>query len=92
MVIANDYNSAWEGWCFMRTMGVTEFKAHALEVLDRVARSQERIVVTKRGRPLAEVGPYRDTSRQSAGKLAHAVVFENDIVSPLDEKDWEACK
>jgi prevent-host-death family protein len=77
----------------MKTMGVSKFKTHALKVLNEVAKSQETIVITKRGKPLAQVIPYRKPARKAApGKLADAFVFEKDIITPLGEGIWEACK
>jgi prevent-host-death family protein len=77
----------------MKTMAISEFKAHALKVLNEVAKSQETIVITKRGKPLAQVVPYRKTEmKPTPGKLADALVFEKDIITPLDERMWEACK
>ena len=77
----------------MKTMGISKFKSHALKVLDRVAKTQEIIVITKRGRPLAQITPYRNPALDSKpGRLADALVFEKDIVSPLGEDMWEACQ
>ncbi|MFH1243038.1 MAG: type II toxin-antitoxin system Phd/YefM family antitoxin [Pseudomonadota bacterium] len=77
----------------MKKMAISEFKAHALKVLDEVAKSQEIIVITKRGKPLAQVVPYRESSiKPTPGRLANALVFEKDIISPLGEGMWEACK
>jgi len=75
----------------VKTMPVTDFKAHALQVLGEVAETRESVVVTKRGKPLAEIVPF--TEKQSLpGKLAEALVFEHDIVSPLGEEHWNACR
>ena len=77
----------------MKTMGISEFKKHALEILDQVAKAQENIVITKRGVPLAQIIPYRKGDfDHKPGKLADTLVFEKDIVSPLGEEMWEACK
>lgn len=77
----------------MKTMAISEFKARALKVLNEVSESQETILITKRGKPLAQVVPYRKSDMKAApGKLADAFVFEKDIVTPLGEKLWEACK
>ena len=77
----------------MKSMGISQFKAHALKILDQVAKNQEVIVITKRGKPLAQIIPYRNSdSTHTPGKLADALVFENDIVSPLGEEMWDACK
>jgi prevent-host-death family protein len=74
-------------------MAISEFKAHALRVLDQVAESKESVVVTRRGEPLAEVVPFRGSDETPApGKLSSALVFEKDIVSPIGEAIWDACK
>lgn len=75
----------------MRTLAITDFKAHALQVLSQVAKTREPVVVTKRGKPLAEVIPFSPES-QCAGKLSEALVFEKDIVAPLGDDLWNACK
>ena len=77
----------------MRTMAISEFKAHALKVLNEVAESQETLIITKRGRPLVQVVPHRKPEmKPSPGKLADAFVFEKDIITPLGEASWEACQ
>ena len=77
----------------MKTMAISEFKAHCLQVFGRVARTKETVVVTKRGKPLVEVVPFRHSDESPApGKLSETLVFEKDIVSPLGESIWNACK
>ena len=77
----------------MQTIGISQFKSHALRILDDVARTKEVIVITKRGKPLAQIIPYRDSiSNHVPGKLADALIFEKDIVSPLGEEMWDAAK
>ncbi len=54
----------------MKTMAISEFKAHSLQVLGRVARTKETVVVTKRGKPLVEVIPFRHGDESPApGKI-----------------------
>ena len=68
----------------MQTMGISKFKAHALKILDQVAKSQEGIIITKRGKPLARIIPYRSSDMNTKpGKLKNYLVFEKDIISPL---------
>ena len=77
----------------MKTMGISKFKSHALKILDQVAKTQEIIVITKRGKPLAQITPYRSSEiNPKPGKLSDAFVFEKDIISPLGEDIWDACK
>ena len=75
----------------MKTMPVTEFRTHALKVLGEVAETREHVVVTRRGKPLAEIIPFAG-KRTAPGRLAEALVFEDDIVSPIGEADWNACR
>ena len=75
----------------MKTLAITDFKAHALQILGQVAKTKEPVLITKRGKPLAEVTPYT-TTKPAPGKLSEAFVFEKDIVSPLGEDIWDACK
>ena len=72
-------------------MAITDFKSHALQVLGDVAERRERVVVTKRGKPLAEVVPFTE-AKPTPGHLSSALVFEKDIVSPLGDEIWDACK
>jgi prevent-host-death family protein len=75
----------------VKTMAISEFKTYALKVLNDVAKSQETIVITKRGKPLAQVVPYRKSVvKPTPGKLAGVFVFEKDIITPLGEELWEA--
>jgi prevent-host-death family protein len=70
----------------MKTMAITKFKAHCPHVLGRVARTKEPVVVTKRGKPLIEVVPFRHRDESpTPGQLAAMLVFEKDVVSPLNE-------
>ena len=76
----------------MKTMGISKFKSHALKILDQVAKTQEIIVITRRGKPLAQITPFRnDKINSMPGQLSDSFVFEKDIISPLGEEMWDAC-
>jgi len=68
------------------TVAAGDFKARCLRLLDRVARTREPIVVTKRGRPVARVVPIDDPG---ARPLRGSLRFEGDVVAPLGDV-WEA--
>lgn len=77
----------------MTSMAISEFKAHALEVIGRVSRSKVSIVITNRGKPVAQVVPYQcPVATLKPGRLAAALVFEKDLVTPLGEELWEASR
>jgi antitoxin (DNA-binding transcriptional repressor) of toxin-antitoxin stability system len=71
-------------------VSVTEFKAKCLALLDQIGQEGGTLTVTKRGRPLATVGPVkRRPFRSSEGILAGKVKIIGDIVN-LDNADlWE---
>jgi prevent-host-death family protein len=77
----------------MNDMGITQFKSHAVQILTRLAKTQENLIITKRGKPLARIIPYHDTDMTPRpGKLANTFIFEKDIVSPLGKEMWDASK
>ena len=77
----------------MTSMAISVFKAHALQAVGRVASLQESIVITKRGKPVVRVVPYQSPAATLApGKLSEALLFEKDIVSPLETVAWEATR
>lgn len=71
-------------------IGAGEFKARCLKLLDEVARTQEPLVITKHGRPVAKLVPMPPET-ELFGALAGSVREENDIISPLED-EWEACR
>ena len=77
----------------MKTMAISEFKAHALKVINDVSKSKETIIITKRGKPLARVVPHHKPESQTMpGRLADVFAFEKDIVTPLGDDAWDACQ
>jgi prevent-host-death family protein len=68
----------------MKDITSSEFKKNAPQVIARVARTKKSVIVTKRGRPLVEVIPFRGSEEAPApGRLSETLVFEKDIVSPI---------
>lgn len=63
-----------------RVMPAATFKAECLAVLDRVEATRETVVVTKRGRPVAEVVPVRARGPKS---LKGSVKTHGDLVGPV---------
>ena len=79
---------------FIESMGISQFKSHALRILDQVFTTKKSIIITKHGKPLAQIVPYQEpvSSDHMPGKLRDTLVFEDDILSPLGEELWDACK
>lgn len=74
----------------MLSLSVSEFKATCLAVLEDVKKQKKRVLITKRGKPIAEIVPYDGTPKRSP--LKDTVQFVGDIVSPVAETDWEASR
>jgi len=73
-----------------KTIPAGKFKAHCLKLLDEVAATREPLIITKFGKPVAQVVPL--PARQKLfGALKGSVLWEGDIISPLDV-EWEANK
>ena len=64
-----------------------EFKAKCLELMDSVARTGATVVITKRGVPVARLGPAGVQEKLSFGCLRGAFEEAEDIVAPL-AGDW----
>jgi len=67
-----------------------EFKAKCLKLLDEVAETRETIVITKHGKPVAQVVPM-PAEKNIIGAMRGSVLWEGDIISPIDV-EWEAMK
>jgi len=72
------------------TIAAGEFKAKCLKLLDQVAETRETLVITKHGRPVAQVVPV-PAAKNIIGAMRGSVLWEGDIISPIDV-EWEAMK
>jgi prevent-host-death family protein len=64
-----------------RVVSATEFKAKCLGILDEVAERGETITITKRGRPVAVLGPPpRRAFKSTANSWAGRAEIVGDIV------------
>lgn len=68
-----------------------EFKAKCLQLMDKVARTREPIVITKRGRPVAKLVPPDDPQPHEPlfGYMAGSGEIRGDIVRTPD-LEWSA--
>lgn len=72
------------------TVGVAEFKARCLELIEGVGSRGDELVITKRGKPVAKVVPIRPETRPLKGMLAGRLKIVGDIVNANWANDWEA--
>ena len=78
----------------MNTINASDFKARCLAILDRVHETGERMVILKRGRPVAELSPVtREGSLYPQAELEGTVIVVGDVVgSVLPEDHWDSLK
>jgi prevent-host-death family protein len=74
-----------------RIIKASEFKAKCLAVIDEVERTRQPIVITKRGKPVAELVPHKASSANFLGIFKGKMEIVGDIISPIDV-EWEALK
>ncbi len=72
------------------TVAAGVFKAKCLKLIDEVAEKRKPLIITKRGKPVAEVIPIRSQG-DLVGSMRGSVLWEGDIISPIDV-EWEAMK
>jgi len=75
----------------MQAIKASEFKAKCLALVDEVQRTGVTVVVTKNGKPIAELRPHRPAPKNVRGVWKGHVIITGDVVSPLGE-DWGALK
>ncbi|MFZ2540295.1 MAG: type II toxin-antitoxin system Phd/YefM family antitoxin [Gallionella sp.] len=73
----------------MQTIQASEFKARCLALMDDVARTGEVLVVTKNGRPIAELRPYTGGRPGSPIGLHSGLEITGDILSPVEDSAWK---
>lgn len=72
------------------TIPAGEFKAKCLRLLDEVAEKRGTLVITKHGKPVAQVVPIPGEA-DPFGRMRGSGKIVGDIVAPLDV-EWEAMK
>ena len=73
----------------VRTIKASEFKARCLNLMNEVAETGAEYVVTKNGRPVSRLVPYRMKPKSLFGIDRGRLEIFGDIDEPLDV-EWEA--
>lgn len=77
----------------MPTIQASEFKAKCLALMDQVARTGEAIVITKNGKPVAELRAHQPPRAKSLiGLHKGRIEVLGDIIAPVGSRLWEALK
>jgi len=73
----------------MRMISMTEFQNTYSTLLQEVITSRESIVITQQKQPVVRISAYSPEPVENDNPLKNSIVFEKDIVAPIDEA-WEA--
>ena len=72
-----------------RTLKASEFKARCLKLMDEVAESGEEIVITKNGKPVLKLTPYRERPKLIFGRNRDNIRIIGDIVSSMPAERYD---
>ncbi len=74
----------------MKSIGISEFKAHCIGLLKRAQRSGTPLIVTHRGRPLVRIEPIPGgRRRRQLGDLHGKLQIKGDIIHTDLTSHWE---
>lgn len=79
----------------MKEVAISEFKAKCLALLEEVRLTKKPILVTRFGKPVAEVIPASNVQDRASwiGSMKGSFQILGDIVSPANEEDeWEVLR
>jgi prevent-host-death family protein len=79
----------------MEKIAISKFKATCLAVVERVRRTKKPVLITRFGKPVAEVVPPPPAPKPEdwLGSLAGTGRIVGDIVKPAsEESDWEVLR
>jgi prevent-host-death family protein len=71
---------------------ISEFKAKCLALIEQVRLTRKPILITRFGKPIAEVVPTSAVIDRAAwiGSMKDSIEILGDIISPaIDEDEWE---
>lgn len=69
-------------------ISATDFKAKCLQILERVRATGEKVLITKHGKVIAELGPVGGGQSVGPGIAKGSLKIVGEIVEPFDV-GWE---
>ena len=81
-----------------RQIAAGEFKAKCLGLIDEVSETGQELVITKRGKPMAKMIPFRQSQQAQSfiGRLEGIMKINgnpDDLVNPIfPGEDWDMVK
>lgn len=89
VIIKQDRFSSFQRRYNMQTIKASEFKAKCLHLMDEVNETGEEIIITKNGRPVSRLLPYRKIPNSIFGLHKEKISSKDDLIAPLDVH-WDA--
>jgi prevent-host-death family protein len=76
----------------MREIGASDFKARCLALIDEVGETSSPIVISKRGRRVAQLVPYISVEEAIPQETLHGTAtFTGDVEGPVTSpEEWDA--
>ncbi|MCA8348348.1 type II toxin-antitoxin system Phd/YefM family antitoxin [Burkholderia cepacia] len=71
------------------TISKSEFNTRALEYLQLVEASSQKLIVTEHGRPVLEIHPYRPHESRPLDILRASVMRYDHPADPVEKEGWE---
>jgi prevent-host-death family protein len=65
------------------------FKAQCLKLMEQVEKTRQPVVITKHGRPVAQLAPVPPAAPALFGYMKDTLKIRGDVMAPIDEK-WSA--
>ena len=70
-------------------ISAAQFKAECLKLMDLVEKTREPVVITKHGRPVAQLAPISSDTDSLFGYMKNTINTDANIMAPIGE-EWSA--
>ena len=72
----------------METIKASEFKAKCLHLMDEVNKTGKEILITKNGKPVSILKPYKTVPKTLFGLHKGKLHSKDDLIAPLEIR-WD---
>jgi prevent-host-death family protein len=77
----------------MQTIAAGVFKAKCLAIMDEVQQKREAVLITKNGKPVAQLVPINEEQDDIFGFFADGLEITGDVVAPaIPASAWKRLK
>ncbi len=72
----------------MESFSIKETKTHLSEIISKIEQTNEKVIIEKHGKPVAELSPILKKSRLKIGRRLAKVIIKGDLTDPT-EGEWD---